>query len=94
MGISWALYLIGLHKDVQEKIQTELNRIFGDDYERSITTDDLKDMEYLDRVLKVRAIGVLSVKQTFIRRQLVALVVKHVHIYMHVYNKKIKKKSI
>lgn len=52
MGISWALYLIGLHKDVQEKVHTELDRIFGDDYQRSVNTDDLKDMEYLDRVLK------------------------------------------
>ncbi|XP_042895833.1 cytochrome P450 4V2 [Parasteatoda tepidariorum] len=52
MGISWALYLIGLHKDVQDKIHEEMDRIFGDDRDRLITTDDLKDMTYLDLVLK------------------------------------------
>lgn len=56
MGISWALYLIGLYKDVQEKLTEEIDRIFGNDYERAVTTDDLKDTEYLDRVLKVRYI--------------------------------------
>ncbi|GBM99130.1 Cytochrome P450 4V2 [Araneus ventricosus] len=52
MGISWALYLIGLHRDVQEKVHEELDQIFGDDTERDVNTDDLKDMKYLDRVLK------------------------------------------
>ncbi|GIZ01901.1 cytochrome P450 4c3 [Caerostris extrusa] len=52
MGMSWALYLIGLHKDVQEKIHEELDRIFGDDVERPVSTEDLKDMHYLDIVLK------------------------------------------
>ncbi|XP_035217741.1 cytochrome P450 4V2-like [Stegodyphus dumicola] len=52
MGISWALYLIGLHEDVQAKLHEEMDRIFGDDTERLVTTDDLKDMNYLDCVLK------------------------------------------
>ncbi|KAF8783291.1 cytochrome P450 4V2-like [Argiope bruennichi] len=52
MGISWALYLIGLHKDVQEKVHEELDSIFGDDTERHATTEDIKDMKYLDCVLK------------------------------------------
>ncbi|KAF8782456.1 Cytochrome P450 4c3 like protein [Argiope bruennichi] len=52
MGICWALYLIGLHKDVQEKVREELNQIFGDDTERDVNTDNLKDMKYLDCVLK------------------------------------------
>ncbi|XP_054714947.1 cytochrome P450 4V2-like [Uloborus diversus] len=52
MGMSWALYLIGLYPDVQANIHEELDRIFGDDVDRPITTDDLKDMQYLDRVLK------------------------------------------
>ncbi|GFV18277.1 cytochrome P450 4V2 [Trichonephila clavipes] len=50
----WALYNIGLNKDVQEKIHEELDRIFGDDTERPVNTEDLKDMIYLDRVIKVR----------------------------------------
>lgn len=53
MGMSWALYLIGLHQNVQDKLHEDIDRVFGDDYERPVTTDDLKDMEYLDRVLKV-----------------------------------------
>ncbi|GBM88231.1 Cytochrome P450 4V2 [Araneus ventricosus] len=52
MGISWAFYLIGLHKDVQEKVHEELDSIFGDDTERHANTEDLKDMKYLDCVLK------------------------------------------
>ncbi|GFQ96023.1 cytochrome P450 4V2, partial [Trichonephila clavata] len=51
-GICWALYNIGLNKDVQEKIHEEMDRIFGDDTERPVNTEDLKDMVYLDRVLK------------------------------------------
>ncbi|GFU98146.1 cytochrome P450 4V2 [Trichonephila clavipes] len=51
-GIYWALYNIGLNKDVQEKIHEELDRIFGDDTERPVNTEDLKDMVYLDRVIK------------------------------------------
>ncbi|KAG8177135.1 hypothetical protein JTE90_012016 [Oedothorax gibbosus] len=52
MGMSWALYLIGLYEDVQLKIQEELNGIFGSDVDREVTTDDLNDMKYLDCVLK------------------------------------------
>ncbi|KAF8783292.1 Cytochrome P450 4c3 like protein [Argiope bruennichi] len=52
MAVCWALYLIGLHKDVQDKIHEELDQIFGDDLERHVTMDDLKDMTYLDRVFK------------------------------------------
>lgn len=53
MGMSWALYLIGLHQNVQDKLHEDIDHVFGDDYERPVTIDDLKDMEYLDRVLKV-----------------------------------------
>ncbi|GIY76476.1 cytochrome P450 4c3 [Caerostris extrusa] len=49
------LYLIGLHKNVQEKIHEELDGIFGDDVERPADTKDLQDMHYLECVLKVRS---------------------------------------
>ena len=52
-GICWALYLIGLEKDVQNKIHEELDRTFGDDTERHVCREDLKEMEYIDRILKV-----------------------------------------
>ncbi|XP_055948111.1 cytochrome P450 4V2-like isoform X2 [Argiope bruennichi] len=50
--IIWALYLIGLHKDVQEKIHEELDRVFGDDTKSPVTEKDLNDLQYLDCVLK------------------------------------------
>ncbi|GFR25424.1 cytochrome P450 4c3 [Trichonephila clavata] len=50
--ITWALYLIGLHPDIQEKIHDELDRIFGSDVDRDITESDLNDLKYLDCVLK------------------------------------------
>ncbi|XP_054711969.1 cytochrome P450 4V2-like [Uloborus diversus] len=52
MAISWALYNIGLHPEVQEKIFQELESIFGDDRDRPISADDLKEMKYLECVLK------------------------------------------
>ncbi|GFR14352.1 cytochrome P450 4c3 [Trichonephila clavata] len=50
--IRWALFLIGLHPDIQEKIHEELDRIFGSDVGRDITESDLNDLKYLDCVLK------------------------------------------
>ncbi|XP_054706470.1 cytochrome P450 4c3-like [Uloborus diversus] len=52
MGISWALYNIGLRPDIQENIHNELDRIFGGDENRPITTDDVREMKYLECVLK------------------------------------------
>ncbi|XP_023238259.1 cytochrome P450 4c3-like isoform X2 [Centruroides sculpturatus] len=52
MGISWTLFLLGLYQDAQEKVFRELNDIFGDDTNRTIKTDDLKEMKYLERVIK------------------------------------------
>ncbi|GFR08849.1 cytochrome P450 4V2 [Trichonephila clavata] len=50
--MTWILYLIGLHPDVQEKIHEELDRIFGSDVDRHVTESDLNDLKYLDCVLK------------------------------------------
>ncbi|CAO1394853.1 unnamed protein product [Diamesa serratosioi] len=51
-GISWALYLIGSHPDVQDKIAEEMNRIFGDDKTIIPTIHQLNEMKYLESVLK------------------------------------------
>ncbi|GFT64994.1 hypothetical protein TNCV_3615001 [Trichonephila clavipes] len=51
--MTWALYLIGLYPDVQEKIHEELDRIFGSDVDRCVTENDLNELKYLDCVLKV-----------------------------------------
>lgn len=51
--MSWAFYLLGLHPNIQAKVQNELEDIFGGDTDREITTDDLKRMRYLECCLKV-----------------------------------------
>ncbi|XP_035217884.1 cytochrome P450 4C1-like isoform X2 [Stegodyphus dumicola] len=50
--LNWSTYLLGLYPEVQEKVVQELNDIFGDDIHRDVTCDDLKNMKYLDKVLK------------------------------------------
>ncbi|XP_070544565.1 cytochrome P450 4V2-like [Ptychodera flava] len=50
-GVTWATYLIASHPEVQEKLQAEMDTIFGDS-DRSATIDDLKAMKYLDCVIK------------------------------------------
>lgn len=52
MGIVWTLYLLGLHHDIQERVFQELEDIFYNDIERTIRTDDLKMMKYLECVIK------------------------------------------
>ncbi|XP_023238261.1 cytochrome P450 4C1-like isoform X2 [Centruroides sculpturatus] len=52
MGISWTLYLLGLHHETQERVYQELCHIFPDDVNRTIKMDDLKEMKYLERVIK------------------------------------------
>ncbi|GFS78539.1 cytochrome P450 4c3 [Nephila pilipes] len=52
VGMSWCLWLVGLHPWVQDNIRNELDDIFGDD-ERDITMEDLKNMKYLESVIKV-----------------------------------------
>ncbi|XP_077541892.1 cytochrome P450 4c3-like [Haemaphysalis longicornis] len=51
-GISWALFLIGHHPEEQKMIHDELDSIFGDDKDRYVTPEDLKQMKYLECVIK------------------------------------------
>ncbi|GFR21835.1 cytochrome P450 4V2 [Trichonephila clavata] len=53
LTITWALYLIGLHPDVQAKLYEETERVFGKDRNRYVTERDLNDLKYLDCVLKL-----------------------------------------
>ncbi|XP_035222493.1 cytochrome P450 4C1-like, partial [Stegodyphus dumicola] len=50
--LSWALCLLGLHPEVQDKVFQELYLIFGSDKTREATLDDLNKMIYLEQVLK------------------------------------------
>ncbi|GFY57156.1 hypothetical protein TNIN_273591, partial [Trichonephila inaurata madagascariensis] len=61
--ITWALYLIGLHPDIQERIHEELDRIFGSDVDRYVTEEDLNDLRYLDCVIKVRNASASTVER-------------------------------
>lgn len=48
----WSLYLLGQHPDIQKRVKEEISAIFGDDTDRSITIDDLREMKYLECVVK------------------------------------------
>lgn len=53
MGISWTLFLIGHSPSVQQKIHDELDAIIGEDTQRHVNHNDLKEMKYLECVIKV-----------------------------------------
>ncbi|CAL1292425.1 unnamed protein product, partial [Larinioides sclopetarius] len=47
-----AIYLIGQHPEVQTKLHEEIDHVFGGDMERPVTERDLKDLQYMNCVLK------------------------------------------
>ncbi|XP_054720562.1 cytochrome P450 4V2-like [Uloborus diversus] len=52
MAISWALFCLGQNPEIQEKLYEEIRDVFQDDYHRKISSTDVKNMKYLDCVLK------------------------------------------
>ncbi|KAK9505239.1 hypothetical protein O3M35_009334 [Rhynocoris fuscipes] len=50
-AILFSLYSLATHKHVQDKAMNELNQIFGSD-QRAPTLNDIKQMQYLERVIK------------------------------------------
>ena len=50
--MSFSLYLMASHPEIQEKCQEELRDIFGEDTERAATSGDLANMKYLEMCLK------------------------------------------
>lgn len=51
-GMNWALQLIGSHPECQAKVHQELDLVFGDDDDRDIRFDDLKNLNYLEMCIK------------------------------------------
>ncbi|XP_030803655.1 cytochrome P450 4V2 [Camarhynchus parvulus] len=50
-AMNWVLYLLGHNPEVQKKVHRELDEVF-DNTERSVTMEDLKNLRYLECVVK------------------------------------------
>ncbi|EFA04693.1 cytochrome P450 CYP4BN11 [Tribolium castaneum] len=50
--ISFALFCLANHPDEQARVYREQKDIFGDDFKRAVTFQDLKKMKYLEYVIK------------------------------------------
>lgn len=98
--MTWALYLIGSHPDVQEKVHEELDSVFGKGSDRPATMDDLGKLNYLDRVIKetlrlfpsVPLMGRVTTEDCIINNQLVpkdtevAVLTYQIHHNKHVWD--------
>jgi cytochrome P450 len=49
--LSWTCQMIGSHPDVQKRLQDEIDSVFGDS-NRPVRYEDLKDLTYLENVIK------------------------------------------
>ncbi|XP_015280489.1 PREDICTED: cytochrome P450 4V2 [Gekko japonicus] len=48
---NWSIFLLACHPEVQRKVHQELDDVFGDS-NRHVTSDDLKELRYLECVIK------------------------------------------
>ncbi|XP_077491145.1 cytochrome P450 4V2-like [Amblyomma americanum] len=51
-GVSWTIYLLGLHPVKLAKVHEELDQLLGGDIDSAITSDDLLHLNYLECCLK------------------------------------------
>ncbi|CAO1443801.1 unnamed protein product [Diamesa hyperborea] len=51
-AVSWTLFLLGGHPDIQEKVFQEIDGILGGDRERAPTMKELGEMKYLECCIK------------------------------------------
>ena len=51
-NMSFALYLLASHPEIQLRCQEELDTIFGEDRERPATSQDINKMKYIELCLK------------------------------------------
>lgn len=49
---SFTLYEIANHQDVQERILEELHAVYGEKFEEEVTYNNVKNLNYLARVIK------------------------------------------
>ena len=52
VALTWAIFLLGRHQEIQQKVIDEVDSVFGGDIERPATTEDLKKLTYLEQVIK------------------------------------------
>jgi len=50
-AMTWCLFLLGHHPEIQERVHKELDSVFEDDG-RTVTMDDCKNLTFLDQVIK------------------------------------------
>ncbi|CRK92923.1 CLUMA_CG006516, isoform A [Clunio marinus] len=51
-GMSFCLYCLAKYPKVQEKVFMEIRNVFGDDPDKNVTLNDLKNLNYLELVIK------------------------------------------
>lgn len=51
-ALAWTLFLIGHHPEVQDKITQEVDSIFCEDVSREMKMHDLRQMKYIEAVIK------------------------------------------
>ncbi|XP_075735784.1 cytochrome P450 4V2-like isoform X2 [Rhipicephalus microplus] len=52
MATSYTLYLLGHNSGIQDKVHAEIDTIFANDKQRSVTAEDIKKLKYLECVIK------------------------------------------
>lgn len=51
-SIAYTLYLLGHHPEIQAKVQDEIDMVCGDDWDKPLTAEQLKNLTYMECVLK------------------------------------------
>lgn len=51
-GVAFAIYLLSRHREVQQKVFEEQQRILGPQFNRDATFQEIAEMQYLDMVIK------------------------------------------
>ncbi|KAH9372661.1 hypothetical protein HPB48_022899 [Haemaphysalis longicornis] len=52
-NIAHAFHLLGLHPEIQAKVHEEIDLVCGEDWYKPVMNDELKELTYMECVLKV-----------------------------------------